>query len=163
MTHRRTPLASRCLLAALLALGSTAATAGETDLPTAFNLAAEAAQANRAGKPLIILYSRTDCKYCETVKRDYLKPLAKNPQHRGVLVRQINQDSEVALTDFNGNKTTQAAFASAENIKLVPVVAFYGPQGKQLAERMVGAGVPDFYQGYLDEAIAKSAAALKAR
>ena len=163
MILRRTPLVSRCLLVALLALGSAATTASETDLPAALNLAAEAAEANRIGKPLIILYSRTDCKYCETVKRDYLKPLGKAPQHRGVLVRQINQDSDTALTDFNGNKTTQAAFASTENIKLVPVVAFYGPQGKQLAERMVGAGVPDFYQVYLDEAIAKSAAALKTR
>lgn len=151
------------LLASLLALSTVAATASENDLPAAVNLATEAAQANRAGNPLIVLFSRSDCKYCETVKRDYLKPLGKDPHYRGILIRQINQDSDAPLTGFNGGKTTQAAFASAENIKLVPVVAFYGPNGKQLADRLVGAGVADYYQHYLESAIKKSAEALKTR
>jgi len=163
MTRRISRLVSHLLLASLMALGTVAATASDNNLPAAVNLAAEAAQANRAGNPLIVLFSRSDCNYCETVKRDYLKPLGKDPRHRGVLVRQINQDSDAALTDFNGGKTTQAAFASAENIKLVPVVAFYGANGKQLADRLVGAGVADYYQSYLENAIEKSAAALKTR
>ena len=163
MARRIPQLSSHLLLASLMALGTVAATASENDLPAAVNLAAEAAQANRAGNPLIVLFSRSDCKYCETVKRDYLKPLGKDPHHRGVLIRQINQDSDAVLTDFNGAKTTQAAFASAENIKLVPVVAFYGPNGKQLADRLVGAGVADYYPSYLESAIEKSAAALKPR
>lgn len=147
-------------LASLAAAGAIAA----TDLPAAQDLRAEAEKAAQAGAPLIVVYSRKDCKYCETVKRDYLKPLAADPRYRNrVVVRQINQDSDAPLVDFRGEATTHARFAVSEKIKLVPVVAFYGPQGKRLAEPIVGARLPDFYPGYLDESIEKSSLALKAR
>ena len=35
----------------------------------------------------------------------------------------------------------------------MPVVAFYGPDGKQLAEPIVGVRLPDFYQSYLDDGV----------
>jgi len=134
-----------------------------SDLPAAVDLRAEAAQAAKLGGPLIVIYSRQDCKYCEAVKRDYLKPLAADPRFRDrVLIRQINQDgNEQALTDFRGVTTTHTRLAVAEKVKLVPVVAFYGADGKQLASPIVGARLPDFYQSYLEEAIEQSARALK--
>ena len=147
-----------------IALGLLAASVmAATDLPAAQDLRADAEKAARAGGPLIVIYSRKDCKYCETVKRDYLKPLAANPRYRDKLVvRQINQDSDAQLVDFRGEATTHARFAGSEKIKLVPVVAFYGPQGKQLAEPIVGARLPDFYPGYLEDAVEKSSLAIKA-
>ncbi len=151
------------LFAALLALAAGCATAA-TDLPPAQNLRAESEKAAQAGGPLIVVYSRKDCKYCETVKRDYLKPLATNPRYRDkVVIRQINQDSDAQLIDFRGETTTHARFAASEKIKLVPVVAFYGPQGKRLAEPIVGARLPDFYPGYLEDAVEKSSLALNTR
>jgi thioredoxin-related protein len=134
-----------------------------TDLPAALDLRAEAAAAARQGGPLIVIYSRRDCKYCETVKRDYLKPLAANPRYRErVSIRQVNQDGEQqALTDFKGNATSHARFAASEKVKFVPVVAFYGPDGQQLAAPIVGARLPDFYNSYLEDAIEQSAKALK--
>jgi len=155
--------ALRWLLPPLLALQALVAPAADNDLPLAVDLRAEAEQARQAGGPLIVVFSRPDCKYCETVKRDYLKPLAGNPRYRDVMVRQINQDSDAPLTGFRGEMTTQARFASAEKITLVPVVAFYGPDGKRLVEPIVGARLPDFYQTYLEDSIEKSTAALKAR
>ena len=146
----------------LLALCAGTAVAAGNDLQLAVDLRAEAEQARLAGGPLIVIFSRPDCTYCETVKRDYLKPLLANPRYRGVLVRQVNQDSDTPLTDFRGEKTTHARFAGAEKVKLVPVVAFYGPQGKRLAEPIVGARLPDFYPSYLEEAITKSTATLAA-
>lgn len=134
------------------------------ELPPAADLRSEADQAFRKGGPLIILFSRDDCKYCVTVKRDYLKPLASHPRYRDrVVVRQINQDSAAALIDFRGQPTTHARFADAEKIKLFPVVAFYGPDGKRLAAPIIGARLPDFYQSYLDDAIEQSIAALRGR
>lgn len=160
--HRPQRILRRCLVPVLLTVSAFATAAGN-DLPAAVDLRAEATQAKRAGGPLIVVFSRAECRYCETVKRDYLKPLEKNPNFNGVVIRQINQDSDAAMTDFRGKKTTQASFASAEKISLVPVVAFYGPNGKAMADPLVGAGLPDFYQSYLEDAIAKSTAALKAR
>lgn len=151
------------LLGGLILAWLAAPSLGATDLPAAIDLRAESAQAARAGGPLIVIYSRQDCKYCEAVKRDYLKPLAANPRFRDrVVIRQINQDGETqALTDFRGGTTTHARVASAEKVKLVPVVAFYGPDGRQLTSPIVGARLPDFYQSYLEDAVELSARALK--
>jgi thioredoxin-related protein len=135
-----------------------------SDLPPAIDLPREAGRAAGAGMPLVIIYSRADCKYCEAVKRDYLKPLAANPQYQNKLViRQINQDGEQPLVDFKGGTSSHARFAAGEKIKLVPVVAFYGPDGRQLSEPIVGARLPDFYLSYLEDAIEKSLLALKKR
>ena len=152
------------LLAGLLAFSAASGLAAGTDLPAAQNLRADADKAARAGGPLIVVYSRKDCKYCETVKRDYLKPLTANPRYRDkVVIRQINQDSDAPLIDFRGEATTHARFAASEKIKLVPVVAFYGPQGKHLAEPIVGARLPDFYPSYLEESVEKSSLAITTR
>lgn len=132
----------RWLMAALLASWAISAIAAGNDLPAAADLRAEVAQSANAGRPLLVIFSRADCRYCETVKRDYLKPLAANPRFQGLLVRQVNQDSDTPLTDFRGAKTTHSRFAAAEKVKLVPVVAFYGPQGRHLAEPIVGACLP---------------------
>ena len=155
----------RCLKYALplfLALNAGVTPGAASDLPAALDLRAEAARSAQAGHPLLVIFSRADCRYCETVKRDYLKPLAGDPRYAKLVIRQVNQDSDAPLTDFRGEKTSHARFAGAQKVKLVPVVAFYDPQGRQLAEPIVGARLPDFYQSYLEEAIVRSAAALGA-
>ena len=157
-----TPAAA--LLLASLCFAAPAALAQGNDLPPAVDLRAESERAGRQGGPLVVLYTRRDCKYCESVKRDFLKPLADNPRYRDkVVVRQVNQDSDAALADFRGRATTHARLAADEKIRLVPVVAFYGPGGGRLADPIVGARLPDFYQSYLEEAIDRSAAALRQR
>ena len=148
------------LLAAVLVLRADAVRAAGNDLPAAVDLRQEVAQSAQAGHPLVVIFSRADCRYCETVKRDYLKPLAQDRRYPNLLIRQVNQDSDAPLTDFLGVKTTHARFALAQKIKLVPVVAFFGPQGTQLAAPIVGARLPDFYQSYLEAALAQSSTAL---
>lgn len=145
------------LLAALLAGPAAAA-----DLPAAADLRSEAAAAAQRGQPLVILYSRQDCRYCDSV-RSYLQPLPDSPGHRGLVVRQINQDSRAPLRDFRGQAASHAAIAAGEKIRLVPVVAFYGPDGQQLAPPIVGARIADYYQSYLDAALEQSAQALRRR
>jgi hypothetical protein len=36
-------------------------------------------------------------------------------------------------------------------IKVAPTVLFYGPGGKEVAKRLDGAYLPDFYAAYFDE------------
>jgi len=148
--------ARRQLLAALLA-GPTLAFAQAGSLPAASDLHAETERTARSGEPLIVLFSRRDCRHCETVRRDYLKPLAAT----GQAIRQVNQDSDAPLTGFHGEATTHARLAGSEKIKLVPVVAFYGPDGRRLAEPIVGTRLADFYQSYLDRALEQARLALK--
>lgn len=136
--------------------------AAAPDLPAALDLAADAGRAARAGGPLIVLFSRNDCHWCDAVKRNYLQPLASHPHYRDrVVIRRIDQDSDQPLVDFKGAATSHARFAASERIKRVPVVAFYGPDGRKLAEPIVGARLPDFYQSYLEEAVDQSARTLQ--
>ena len=155
---------ARLSLISLLLLGSGPLLAKGNDLPLAADLRSEVEIARKQGGPLVIIYSRRDCKYCETVKRDYLKPLINNPRYRDhVLIRQINQDGDAALRDFQGNPTNHTAFTASEKVKLVPVVAFYGPNGRRLADPITGARLPDFYQSYLEEAVDRSIGELNKR
>ncbi|MBS1140321.1 MAG: hypothetical protein H6R13_1774 [Proteobacteria bacterium] len=151
------------LLGGLILAWPAAPSFAATDLQAAVDLRTEAAAAARLGGPLIVIYSRKDCKHCEAVKRDYLKPLATHPRYRDRLqIRQINQDGdEQALTDFKGNASTHARVATAEKVKLVPVVAFYGPDGRKLADPIIGARLPDFYQSYLEDAVEQATRTLK--
>ena len=125
----------------------------DTPLTPARDLQAEARQAARTGFPLVLMFSRKDCPYCITVRRDYLAPLTRIPRFEHVLLRQIDQDRDTPLQDFQGRPTTHAAFAAREKIRLVPVVGFYGPEGQHLSEAIIGARLPDFYQSYLESAL----------
>lgn len=69
----------------------------------------------------------------------------------------------LAVLASGGERSTQARFAAAEKIQLVPVVAFYGPDGKRLTDPIIGTRLPDFCQSYLEQAIEKSVLALKTR
>ncbi len=142
------------LLGGLILACSPAAALDASGVQPAHDLRAEAVAAAKGGAPLLVIFSRDDCKFCKAIKRDYLEPMARQPRHRDRLViREIRQDSEQALTTFTGEKTTHASFARAEKVKLVPVVAFYGPDGKALADPIVGVRLPDFYQSYLDDGV----------
>jgi thioredoxin-related protein len=152
----------RVLVGGLILACLTVASSGAADLPLASQLDSEARQAAKAGGPLIVIYSRADCSFCKTIKRDFLGPMAVDPRYAGrVVIREVAQDSNAPLTDFAGRATTHAAFAAAEKIRLVPVVAFYGPGGRKLHAPIIGARLPDFYQSYLEDAVEQSALALK--
>lgn len=151
----------RALLLAFVMVFWVAPAIAAHDLPLARDLKAEAAVAAQAGMPLVIVFSRPDCGYCERVKRDYLAPLNVDADYRGLLVRQIDLSGDAALIDFSGEPTTHARFARAQKLHLAPVVAFFGPGGRPLAPAIVGALLPDFYWGYLKSAIGQSIAALK--
>lgn len=131
------------------------AQAAERDapLPPARDLQAEARAAARSGFPLVLMFSRQDCPYCTRVRRDHLAPLNRIPRFREALVRQIDLDKDTPLLDFQGRPSTHAAFAARERIRFVPVVGFYGPDGRQVSDAIVGARLPDFYQSYLEAAL----------
>ena len=144
-----------CLGWFVLGSGSAIGQAGK--LETARDLQSESRMAKQRQGVLVVLFSRKDCKYCDIVRRDHLAPLLHDSRYKDrILVRQINQDSTLMLNDFNGEPTTHSAFSQKEKVSFVPVVAFYGPGGKQLNPPISGLRLPDFYQGYLEDAIEKS-------
>ena len=129
--------------------------------PTALALARDLVSDGRIAKaekrPIIILVSLAGCPYCETVLRSHLLPLLNNAMADSApLIRQVEINGNEVMTDFAGRQITHAEFARRFNVRLAPVVFFFGPDGSELADPLVGAMIPDFYGAYFDAALAKA-------
>ena len=117
-------------------------------LPAPASLAAELAAALQAGRPLVVMVSLEGCPYCRIVRESYLAPLRSET---GQPVVQIDMGSVVSMRDFQGATTTQGAQAGAWNVKVAPTLLFFGKGGREVAARLVGASIPDFYGAYLEQ------------
>jgi hypothetical protein len=127
------------------------ALAKDTALPVPASLPAAAGAAAAAGEPLVLLVTLTGCPYCELVRRHYLLPARTDA---GLHAWQLNISDRSPLTGFDGKATTAAAQVKAWKAGFTPTVLFLGPHGQELAERLVGIAVPDFYGAYLEERLA---------
>lgn len=158
---RRERLLSRrqALALALLALPMAVARA-ESALPRPASLRDAAAAAVERGRPLVLLASLPGCPYCERIRLSHLLPLARE---LGDGVVQIDVGSNVALLDFKGRPTTHDAVATLLRSRFTPTVMFVGRDGEELAERLVGAGLPDFYGALLDQRLETARLALRTR
>jgi thioredoxin-related protein len=121
-------------------------------LPTARNLSQEAGLAGQRGQPLIVLVSLEGCVHCERVRRSNLLPRLA----LGQAMVQVNLRSNEALQDGQGRSTTHDALAREWKVKVTPTLLFLGPGGRELAERMVGAYQPDFYDVDLEDRLSRA-------
>lgn len=135
--------------------------ADNATLIAATDLRAVANEATQRGEPLLVLFSRPGCPYCDEVRKSWLIPLGKDRKYSGLKIRQIDQDSDRPLIDFAGKPTTHARFAAAQKVSLVPVVAVFGPRGEPLAEAIVGLRLRDFYGAYLEAQIDEARSRLR--
>jgi thioredoxin-related protein len=120
-------------------------------LPPSRSLARELADAIKAGKPLVVMVSLEGCPFCKTVRQSYLAPMVRD---EGLVAVQVDMQSRQAARDFKDAATTHDALIRGWGIKLAPTVLFFGKGGVEVAERLAGASVPDFYGAYLDERLA---------
>ncbi|MDO8387437.1 MAG: hypothetical protein Q7T13_13700 [Polaromonas sp.] len=136
------------------------ARAKDTALPIPVSLPGAAQTAAAKKEPLVILVSLPGCPYCEVVRRNYLLPAQRDA---GLQAWQLNiSDRSTPLVGFDGKATTAAAQIAAWKAGFTPTVLFLGPQGQELAERLVGLGSNDFYGAYLDERLSTARKALAA-
>jgi thioredoxin-related protein len=146
---------------ALAALAFAAAgVRAESALPRPASLAEAAASAAARGEPLVLLASLPGCPYCERIRRSHLLPLQKE---LGGGVVQIDVGSPAAVVDFDGATKTHEAIADALQARFTPTVMFFGPDGREIAERLVGAGIPDFYGALLEQRLDAARAQLRPR
>ncbi len=139
-------------LAGALALPAVWAQAKDTALPVPTSLPQSAQTAKTKGEPLVMLISLPGCVYCELVRRSYLLPARLND---GLQAWQLDvTDKTTPLIGFDGKPTTAALQAQAWKASFTPTVLFLGSQGQELAERLVGIAVPDFYGAYLEQRLA---------
>jgi len=139
------------------------ALAAEPQLAAATSFAADAQVARARKIPILVLYSRPGCRWCELARNDYLIPLSQDPAFAGrVLIRQVHiDDTPTALVDFDGSSTSHGAFARARRISLAPTLDFLDDSGKPLVEAIVGMRLPDYYGATIERAIEQSLAKLR--
>ena len=124
--------------------------AANITLPSTSSLSLSLEQALQAKQPLVVMVSLHGCPFCKVVRENYLHPLLSS----GLQVVQIDMHDMRSLADFDGASLTQDAWIRKQNIKLAPTVMFFGAQGREVASRLKGAYLPDFYGAYLDEQLA---------
>ncbi len=148
------------LWAGVIAVGLSFTLAGvsraDTPLPPARDLQSSAAKAASRHQPLVVMFSLPGCTYCERLRKSTYQWLVRD----GYMVQQVEMEPDDRLLGFDGKPTTGQALAQAYGVQLAPTVLFFGPGGREVADRLVGAGQPDFYQAFVDRALKQSAAQL---
>ena len=152
---------ARRLLTGALAAGALSlppAARADTPLPAARELRADARSAAARGQPLVLMFSLPGCSYCEQLRRSTYRWLVRD----GIPVQQLEMVADYRLTGFDGKPTDGAALAAHYGVHLAPTVLFLGPDGHEIGERLVGAGVPDFYGAFVDRSLNQARERLKA-
>ena len=127
-----------------------AQSAAAATLPAARSLPDELAGALQKGQPLIVMASLAGCVFCRQARESHLSPLHK----AGSSIVQIDLRSPQPVLNFAGQSTTHDLLTRQWKITITPTLLFFGPGGKEVAERMEGAYQPDFYGPYLEDRLA---------
>lgn len=126
-------------------------------LPPARSLPDELALALRQGHPLVVMVSLEGCPFCRIARQSHLAPMHRE----GGVIVQVDMRSAQGVRDFSGQMTTHDALVQRWRVPIAPTLLFFGPGGREVAERMEGAYQPDFYGPYLDDRLEKARLALR--
>lgn len=141
---------------------ATASLAGVSNAATqAFSepsyLKEELSSALKKGGPLLVMVSLEGCAFCKIARENYLAPLQRQS---GLTIVQVDMRSRQMVQDFNGVSSTQDQLIRNWGVKVAPTVLFFGKGGVEVAERLVGGYIPDFYGAYLDDRLRIARAAV---
>lgn len=153
-------VARRDVLLAAAGLAGAVRPSAAATLPLAVSLQDELAHALAKGRPLVVMVSLDGCPFCKVARDHYLAPLR---EQEGLPVVQFDLRSPRAVRDFRGQATTHDALTRSWRIRVAPTVLFFGRDGVEVAERLTGAYIPDFYGAYLDERLQQARARLTSR
>lgn len=151
-------LARRHVLLAAATLPALLRPARAAELPQARNLKDELAAALAKREPLVVMVSLEGCPFCKVARNNYLAPMH---EQEGLHVAQVDMGSRDRLVDFRGNLVTHGELVKAWKIRIAPTVLFFGRGGVEVAERLVGGYIPDFYGAYLDQRLEQARASLR--
>ncbi len=132
--------------------------AAPATLPSSVSLPDELAHALQSGNPLVVMVSLAGCPYCKIARENYLGPMHLQ---LGLPVVQLDMQSTQATQDFKRAVVTHDQLIRTWGAKIAPTVLFFGRHGVEIAERLEGGYLPDFYGAYLDARLSAARLALK--
>lgn len=153
--NRREVLAN--VMALAVAGTSTPGYAAPVVLPASVALPDELARALKTGNPLLVMVSLDGCPFCKVTREHYLGPM----QQQGLPVVQVDMHSSQSVKDFRGGMATHEQLIRTWRVNIAPTVLFFGAGGVEVAERLVGGYLPDFYGAYLEGRLSTARTALK--
>ena len=125
-------------------------------LPPAQSLRDELAAALARKSPLVVMVSLEGCPHCRVARQSHLVPMWRE----GLPIVQVDFRNERVLTDFLGQKRSHDEMTRLWRVTVAPTLLFFGPGGREVAERMEGAYLPDFYRSYLEQRLDQARAKL---
>ena len=136
----------------------------EMDVPMASDLSSLAAQSSQRQVPILLMFTASDCDYCQRLEEDVIRPMMLSGDFdRRAILRKVMIDDLKPLKDFQGGKLDAEAFANQRHVQVTPTLVFVDGSGKELVPKVVGYQDGIFYNAYLDQAIDVSQQALRQR
>lgn len=127
-------------------------------LPVARSLPDELARALAGGMPLVVMVSLAGCVFCKVARENFLAPARRE---QGLPVVQVDLRTAQPIRDLRGQLRTHDQLAREWGVQVTPTVLFFGRGGAEVAERLVGGYIPDFYGAYLAERVERARASLR--
>lgn len=118
-------------------------------VPGSLRAAAQAARARR--EPVVVMVTLKGCAFCDVVRNNYLGPMHQRGEVYAIQVNML--DRRTVLQGFAGNTTTPHAQAREWRARIAPTILFMDYDGREIAERLEGMTVADFYGQYLVQRI----------
>ena len=122
--------------------------ASGSSLPQSRSLAQELALAQKLRQPLVVMVSLHGCPFCDVVRNSHLAPMLRR---EGLPVTQVDMRSEAMTESFAGVPVSHDRLVRNWNVTVAPTVLFFGKGGVEIADRLEGGYLPDFYGSYLDD------------
>ena len=144
-----------CLLALFASLAATVHAADEpyTD-EVAFvdhlnDLPADLAWMQEHDKPMMVFFHASYCGYCQKIDDEFIIPMRLSPRYQGrLIIRRVQIDGDQTFTGVGGTTEQPEALADRLDVRGVPYVLFFAPNGQRVGE--ITGTAPGFYNIYLE-------------
>ncbi len=111
-------------------------------------------KARQERRIIMLLVSQVDCAYCHLIKEEIIRPMILGGDFKNeILIREMFMDEGETVIDFQGMRREAADFAHGYGVFVTPTLLFLDPDGKELAEQMVGVNTMEMYYYYVDQSI----------
>lgn len=147
----------RFILPLILLISPTSILASEVEVETTTDLYSSAQHASTQNVPILLMFSAAHCPYCDILENEILIPMLISGDYTDrVLIRKILLDEHDDVRNFNGNTTSVDQISAHYDVFVTPTMLFLGPDGRELAPRIVGVNTLEMFGGRVDEAIDRS-------
>jgi len=153
------PMARWSLGIVLAILSGPAGAQPPAQVAEARNLGADGRTSRDLAAPIVLVVTREGCGYCARLMSAVIVPMILSREYEDrALIRELCIDSGTDVVDFDGRTVSPFAVANGYQALLTPTVLILGPDGTEVAPRLVGINNEQMYLWYLDRAIEEGTA-----